>query len=632
MGTSDSSSEDEAEPTQEVAAKIRKLVVFEATESLVGNTETATAFLQALIREKFQFKTANGETKICGEDFLNLVIPRAVKVKKPKKSKTKNKGTGKRSVPGNITAQEPDLDVLQLDISKEENDSFQEPFNPPKAGPSDQAKDRGRSKGPDKSTNKSSNKSSNKGSDRAEPPKHKGETKRRKSSPSPVYQRIKFFHGSDTEQGREAKMDRPSRQLLVKGLPFKGAQEKILNDLMESLSTHKLGRDGHDFTQEHIMGAHRLPPAPGEKTATTKITLDSQDTKLNLRLAAERGKVFGDNGSRSPFFRDITLDLRKRKRESSSPKSEDKNPPRKDKHPETPSSSQCRGGDPKGRRPAPPGTHIESKHEERYRTAAQRQDEIDRRERERIEIHLIKRDQQVAKRQKLEHQQREEESARENAKKKPIEFNALPVQPFRAINEVYVQEEEDPPGTPENIDTGSERFTVSETEESTEIEVFPPRMTSDEEAEIPNTESEEETLRDDEHENEPMLEPEYQSSDNEEIRDHTPSPEREVTFTPQSTKNAKRNAIKRKQKRLQKTQNRYEEQKKKTTIKKRLYGSKKSAFLRIGPPPPKNTHTENQTDSDAKADARRRESQESIEEVDPQGRRLPKNKKTHHRQ
>ena len=80
-------------------------------------------------------------------------------------------------------------------------------------------------------------------------------------------------------------------------------------------------------------------------------------------------------------------------------------------------------------------------------------------------------------------------------------------------------------------------------------------MTSDEEAEIPNTESEEENLRDDEHDNVPMLEPEYQSSDNEEIRDHTPSPEREVTFTPQSTKNAKRNATKRKRKRLQKTQN-----------------------------------------------------------------------------
>ena len=104
-----------------------------------------------------------------------------------------------------------------------------------------------------------------------------------------------------------------------------------------------------------------------------------------------------------------------------------------------------------------------------------------------------------------------------------------------------------------------------------------------------------------------------------------------VTFTPQSTKNAKRNATRRRRKRLQKNQNQYEEQKKKTTIKKRLYGSKKSAHLRLGPPP-KNTNTEKRSYPEAKADARRRDSQESIEEVDSQGRRLPKNKKTHHRQ
>ena len=201
---------------------------------------------------------------------------------------------------------------------------------------------------------------------------------------------------------------------------------------------------------------------------------------------------------------------------------------------------------------------------------------------------------------------------------------------------------EDPPGTPENTDTGSERFTVSETEESIEIEdPRLPKMTSDEEAEIPNTESEEENLRDEDLDNEPILEPEFQSSVDEEIRDQTPSPDREIIITPQSTKNARRNATKRRRKRLQKSQNYQEEQKKKTTIKKRLYRPKKSAFLRIGPPPPKNTHAENLFDPDVRVDAHpipprdkpkgRRESQDSIEEVDPQGRRLP-TKKTHHRQ
>ena len=256
-----------------------------------------------------------------------------------------------------------------------------------------------------------------------------------------------------------------------------GPHEKILNDLMEGLGKGKLGKDGFNVTQEHIIGAHRLPPSPGEKTATTRITLDSQDTKLNIRLAAERGKVFGDNGTRSPFFRDITLDLRKRKssksedtnvskkdkhRDNPSSKSEDSKASRKDKHRETPR----KGGDPKGRRPAPPGTHNESKFEERVRTVAQRQKEVDRIERERIQI---KKDQQDAKRAKLEHQRREEEEAQERAERQPVNFNALPVQQFTAINEDNLQE--DPPGTPENTDTGSARFTISETDES--IEVFP---------------------------------------------------------------------------------------------------------------------------------------------------------------
>ena len=155
---------------------------------------------------------------------------------------------------------------------------------------------------------------------------------------------------------------------------------------------------------------------------------------------------------------------------------------------------------------------------------------------------------------------------------------------------------------------------------------------------MPNTESEEENLREDDLDNELVLEPEYQSSD-EDIHDRTPPPDREITFTPPSTKNARRNAIKWKRKRLQRTQDQYEEQKKKTNLKRRLYGAKKSPFLRIGPP---RTSHSTPTDLEARADPRpipprdkpkrRRESHESIEEVDPQGRKLPKNKKANRRQ
>ena len=157
-----------------------------------------------------------------------------------------------------------------------------------------------------------------------------GEKRKRRSSPN--FQRIKFFHGLDTEQAKEAKTERASRQLLVKGLPMNGPHEKILNDLMEGLGKKNLGEDGFNVVQGNIIGAHRLPPSPGEKTATTRITLDSRDTKLNIRLAAERNKRWGNNGTHLPFFRDITLDLRKRKNS----KSEDTNVPRKDKYQETP--------------------------------------------------------------------------------------------------------------------------------------------------------------------------------------------------------------------------------------------------------------------------------------------------------
>ena len=164
-----------------------------------------------------------------------------------------------------------------------------------------------------------------------------------------------------------------------------------------------------------------------------------------------------------------------------------------------------------------------------------------------------------------------------------------------------------------------QRFTISETDES--IEVFPD-ITGNEEAETPNSESEEENLREEDLDNELVLEPEYQSSD-EDIQVRTPSPDREITFTPPSTKNARRQAIKRKRKRLQRTQDQYEEQKKKTTLKRRLYGAKKSPFLRIDPP---------RTTPPRDKPKRRRESRESIEEVDSQGRKLPKNKNTHRRQ
>ena len=325
----------------------------------------------------------------------------------------------------------------------------------------------------------------------------------------------------------------------------------ILNDLMEGLGKKTLGEDSFNIVQDNIIGAHQLDPPPGENTPITRITLDSRHTKSSIRWAAEKSGRWG-NGTHSLFFRDITLDQRKRK----TSKSEDTYVPRKDNYQDTPK----KGGDPKGKRLAPFG--FESKKEERSRTVWERQAEIDKYERQRIQI---KKDQELQRIAKREHQRREEEEAQEKANRQhhagPSHSHVSPVQQFRAVNEENLQEA-DPQGTPVNAGDpeGSARSTMSETDES--IEVFP-KDKGDNEARPQDTDSEEEYLRDNDQEYE--LDPEYQSSE-EEVRDPSPSPEREVTFTPSTSKNARRNSRRRKRLKLQQTQAQYEENKKKIDI------------------------------------------------------------------
>ena len=121
VGTSDSSSEDEEPPAEEATKRAREIVVYNVNKIMVEDPETATAFLQALAKFKFEFHTAKGIKKTCGEDYFNVEIPREAKVKKPK---TKQKGTGKNPAPGHISAQEQDPEVLEIDITNEENESL----------------------------------------------------------------------------------------------------------------------------------------------------------------------------------------------------------------------------------------------------------------------------------------------------------------------------------------------------------------------------------------------------------------------------------------------------------------------------------------------------------------------------
>ena len=391
---------------------------------------------------------------------------------------------------------------------------------------------------------------------------------------------------------------------------------------MAGLSKETLGEDGINIAQENIIGAYPIEPTPSGKSPITRITLDSRDTKASIRKAAGKADRWG-NGTHSVFFRDITLDKRKRKSSN-----EDLNTPKKGKHEDTPR----RGGEPKGKRLAE--IRRESRRKERSRTVWQRQKEQDDLERQRIQI---KEDQLKARTAKQEHQQKEEKEAQEKEKASgqqsagPSQEKISPVKPFRAVNEVNLQESE-PPRTPDPGDPeGSAKSDEYETEESTEVFL---KGESDEEIELPDSESEFENLRSEYEEHE--LEPEYQPSEEEELYVPSPSPEREVTFTPlrSTSRNAKRNFRRRLSKKKQRNQDQHNANGRRIEINER-HRSKR------GHPKPQSltpqraptSSTEIMSDSDARAEPRhskqsksRRKSQESVEELDSQGRKVPTNK------
>ena len=185
------------------------------------------------------------------------------------------------------------------------------------------------------------------------------------------------------------------------------------------------------------------------------------------------------------------------------------------------------------------------------------------------------------------------------------------------------------PGDPE----GTAKSEEYETEESTEVFL---KGASDEEIELPDSESEFENLRSGDEEYD--LEPEYQPREEEEPYVSPPSPEREVTFTPlrSTSKNARRNFRRRIAKKKLRNQDQYNADKKRMEINERLRSKREKSKLlssNLRPQRAQTSSTEIMTDSDARADPRnskepksRRESQESVEELDSQGRKVPTNK------
>ena len=195
-------------------------------------------------------------------------------------------------------------------------------------------------------------------------------------------------------------------------------------------------------------------------------------------------------------------------------------------------------------------------------------------------------------------------------------------------------QESAPPRTPDRGDPeGSAKSDEYETEESTEIFL---KEGSDEEYVLPDSESEFENLRDEYEEHE--LEPEYQPSEEEEEELYvpSPSPEREVTLTPlrSTSKNAKRNLRRRLSKKNQRYQDQHNASGRRIEINERHRSKRGHPKLqRSTPPRAPTSSTEIMSDSDARANSRhskqpksRRESQESVEELDSQGRKMPTNK------
>ena len=174
----------------ETVKTARKLVVFNSTQQLFEDTGVSTALLQA--KSRFKFKTAEGITKTCGEDFLDIDIPKDAKVRS---IRAKKKGTGKKSAPGHISAQERDPEVLVLEISDEENEILKEPAasrDENTAGPSELTEDkiRGRKKEKEKVV---------------APTQRSDGSKRTKRRSSPRYQWIKFYHSENTKAFKQAK-------------------------------------------------------------------------------------------------------------------------------------------------------------------------------------------------------------------------------------------------------------------------------------------------------------------------------------------------------------------------------------------------------------------------------------------
>ena len=165
----------------------------------------------------------------------------------------------------------------------------------------------------------------------------------RKRQSSPKRERIKFFQEKGTTNAKLAEQVDVDCQLLVYGLPESRFQwrdrERALQKLVTNLSSEEIGDHGINLEQKHIIGAYHTSNKDGQMI--TRLTVDSNETKENIRRAALQAKRWGAAGRHTVFLRDTLPENPAQKRGRSSSNEDTKTPKkRRTEDEETPRSSR----------------------------------------------------------------------------------------------------------------------------------------------------------------------------------------------------------------------------------------------------------------------------------------------------
>ena len=305
-------------------------------------------------------------------------------------------------VPSATRAIAQEQEVLEIEITKDESKNLcAENNNKPKAGPSGQRKER------------SGEKETKNDKERTTKSDEKSERKRQSS---PKRERIKFLQEKGTLNAKLAEQVDVDRQLLVYGLPDSRFQwrdrERALNKLVTNLSSEEIGDQGITLEQKHIIGAYHT--SNKDKQMITRLTVDTKETKENIRRAALHAKRGGAKWH-TVFLRDTVPEKPARKK-GRSPSNEDTKAPKKRKteDEETPRSSKS------NKEKSHPRSRQEGRPEETQTKMTTEDEELEKIKLERLE----------ARRAKLKHQKKKirqpknSSMSRANDKKSQEEFPA----------------------------------------------------------------------------------------------------------------------------------------------------------------------------------------------------------------